>query len=143
MNEIWQNRVKKLEEIAEIHGREFAPGITLGWSQILIDLNDQIEAIVPDYEVAQIKQKFGQLRFYLNALECSKEDYEKVQEAILEAERESVHVCEICGEPGDLRDDSWMNCFCIDHFSKSKEGMGFSQMAKEFYLQCGFEWKGW
>lgn len=140
---IWQERVEKLKEIAKKHGREFEPGITLGWSQILIDLNNTLEAIVPDYSVGQIKEKFSSMRFYLNPLECSSEDFEKVQEAVRLAEHRSMETCEICGERGFMDDGSWAKCYCIEHSAKSKEGMSFSEMTKEFYLQCGFEWEGW
>jgi len=49
--------------------------------------------------VAQIKEKFGSLRFYLDG-NCSEQFSQLIRET---ADRLSVTVCEECGMPGQLR----------------------------------------
>jgi hypothetical protein len=81
-----------------------------GWSPILARLNDRLEAIAPDYQVLQIKEKFGTLRFYLG------NGYHQLGEAaVAEAEGESARTCELCGNPGRLRvRNSWYRTVCDD-----------------------------
>ena len=55
---------------------------------------------------AQTKQKFGMLRFYMTA----QDDF--ISGAISAAESMSAHICEICGNPGSLRNDDWTQTLC-------------------------------
>jgi hypothetical protein len=41
-------------------------GIHKSWSPIIQEFLDYVEAHCPDYEIHQIKSKFGGLRFYVN-----------------------------------------------------------------------------
>lgn len=81
-----------------------------GWYPILARLEERLHQIDPDYEVHQIKEKFGTLRFYwasrnLNAGEM----------AVAEAESESARTCERCGSPGLLRKrNGWLRTVCDD-----------------------------
>jgi len=36
-----------------------------GWWPLLIELNEKLEQIAPDYEIHQVKEKFGTLRYYV------------------------------------------------------------------------------
>ena len=69
-----------------------------GWFPILVEANEQLEFIDPNYEIHQIKEKFGTLRFYFN----TEFDYETIQHKIMEsiicyAEEKSARTCEVCG----------------------------------------------
>jgi hypothetical protein len=66
-----------------------------GWYDIVDEVDKAITALFPDYEVHQIKQKFGGLRYY-----CSKSGNERVQEIIRAAEAKAALTCENCGNPG-------------------------------------------
>ena len=60
--------------------------------------------------VAQIKEKMGGLRFYVNGLIS-----DQMQSQILQAEEdegESYRTCERCGAVGKLRDGSWKHTYC-------------------------------
>lgn len=67
---------------------------------------------VPDhFNVQQVKEKYGSLRFYVT---CAPE---KVFDMIHEAEKKSFYICEKCGKEGDgfYRDDlSWIITLCDD-----------------------------
>ncbi len=64
-----------------------------------------------DYpRVAQIKEKFGSLRFYAD-------NTDEYMEGLIDmAEKISTHVCEVCGNSGELRNTSWTRTLCDDHY---------------------------
>lgn len=67
----------------------------------------------------QIKEKYGELRFYYHENENdtgSVADWERFEEAILEAEQQSRHTCEMCGAPGVLMiKGGWYKTVCKPH----------------------------
>ena len=82
-----------------------------GWRKIVYKLNADIEAISPGHTIEQIKEKFGGLRYY-----CSVDDYSKVDDLIIEAEKESMKTCEVCGNFGKIRNNrSWIVTLCDIH----------------------------
>lgn len=82
-----------------------------GWSNILMDLHQQLVEVDPDYDVGQIKEKFGGLRVYLDS------GWNQGAEALIDAATASAaETCEFCGEPGKLRTDrSWHKTLCDGH----------------------------
>lgn len=63
-------------------------------------------------QCAQVKEKFGTLRFYMTA----QDDF--ISGAISMAESMSHYICEICGNPGHQRDNiGWIETLC-DHDAK-------------------------
>jgi hypothetical protein len=38
-----------------------------------------------------------------------------IRQRILTAELESIHTCEVCGQPGKLREDDWIKSLCDLH----------------------------
>lgn len=89
-----------------------------GWFDILwrscVDLEPLVAAFEQasgsQFEVQQVKEKFGGLRFYVN---CRRN--EAIRQRIGIAADESFHTCEICGQPGRLREDSWIKTVCHEH----------------------------
>lgn len=65
--------------------------------------------------VAQVKEKFGSLRFYVD--NGSKEVYA----AISMAEMMSSRTCETCGSPGTRRSGGWVKVRCDSCEAKRKE----------------------
>jgi hypothetical protein len=71
-----------------------------------------------DYEkveypsVVQIKEKFGDLRFYVDG------SNRYVDGMIDMAEQMSIHICEVCGNPGEKRDTNWIKVLCDEHYVK-------------------------
>jgi hypothetical protein len=65
-----------------------------GWHNLLNFLYDRLP---PSVYVAQVKEKFGGLRFYADGVS------EKMQELIEEIEDTSLYTCEVCGNEGKVR----------------------------------------
>lgn len=68
------------------------------------------------FEVEQIKEKFGQLRFYVN---CAPDS---IYDLISEYEFDSATICEVCGAPGRVRklrrngvEIMFLKAVCDDH----------------------------
>jgi hypothetical protein len=65
--------------------------------------------------VNQVKEKFGGLRFYADG--CN----ETIDNYITFAECLSARTCEVCGAPGERRDDGgWLRTLCDQHTSDRK-----------------------
>lgn len=77
-----------------------------GWFNLLDKLFKKIVATGFDVTLAQVKEKFGTLRVYLNSFP------EGIDVLINEAEAESEVTCEVCGSPGKLYTDGWYTVRC-------------------------------
>ena len=85
-----------------------------GWFKIILDLSKEIEIYLEDvgdyenrpFEVIQVKEKFGTLRFYTNWGD------KKIYEMITDAENLSASTCEHCGKLGKSRKGSWIKVLC-------------------------------
>jgi hypothetical protein len=82
-----------------------------GWFDILWRLCEDLEPLVAGhrFEVLQVKEKFGGLRFYVNY------KTEDIDRRIGIAAEESFRTCEICGQPGKLQEDSRIKTLCDEH----------------------------
>lgn len=81
-----------------------------GWYGIIVRLDRAIADLQPDYEVYQIKEKFGGLRYY-----CQGDGSEAIDALIRAAEEEASHTCEVCGRMGDevtTAGDGWITTRC-------------------------------
>jgi hypothetical protein len=89
-----------------------------GWFDILWRLCEDMEPLVaefedaggPKFEVLQVKEKFGGLRFYVN---CRRNV--AIRQRIGIAADESFHTREICGQPGTLREAQRIKTLCDEH----------------------------
>ena len=61
---------------------------------------------------AQVKEKFGGLRFYLNNATNEMFNLE------MEFEDKSYKICEVCGEEGKIREGGWVRTVCDKHHKK-------------------------
>lgn len=90
-----------------------------GWYEIVDTLDREIADIVPDYEVHQIKEKFGGLRYYYGVpggmYDAAKTEALAKVEA--RAEAKALVTCERCGEPGVIRSGGlgWIRVLCDEH----------------------------
>jgi len=65
----------------------------------------------PSCLVAQIKEKFGGLRFYMNY-------HDDAVDALIEkAEIACDSICEVCGQPGSKRGGAWIRNLCDLHYA--------------------------
>jgi hypothetical protein len=87
-----------------------------GWFNIVWRLCEDLEPLVAEaekatgrpFEVLQVKQKLGGLRFYVS------HRTDAILQRIEIGESESLRICEVCGKPGKLRDDC-IRTACDDH----------------------------
>jgi hypothetical protein len=63
----------------------------------------------PQVVVAQIKEKFGGLRFYYDGGD------DKISGMVSMAESWAGHSCETCGAPGKSRSGGWIRTLCDHH----------------------------
>jgi hypothetical protein len=95
-----------------------------GWYKLLADTNKELRYMYPEYQIHQVKEKFGTLRYYWglpdSVHEVEGEDVEK-QEIIVnimraiesQAEHRSGYICETCGKTGRTRDNKgWYKTLC-------------------------------
>ena len=103
-----------------------------GWYWILDALDHKLSYLDSDYELNQVKEKFGTLRFYFS----SKKDgmiNEIMQDCVTRAEYQSESTCEYCGKslylrsPNfdrsvKLREGGWVKTLCdpCDEIRKAK-----------------------
>jgi hypothetical protein len=81
--------------------------VSEGWWHILGELHAAWLISDPDYNILQVKEKFGTLRVYTNGLTKAGWD------ALRKAEAASAKTCESCGQPGSLdRRFFWMRTLC-------------------------------
>jgi len=74
-----------------------------GWYQIVIDCDKELTQIDPDYQIYQIKEKFGRLRYYHKASQPFEEKiYLKLASIVSKYEALSSCTCEATGLPGLL-----------------------------------------
>lgn len=92
-----------------------------GWLQLIHDLIEELLAVGWNKQIKQIKEKFGGLRFYIG------NGSEEIFNIISKYESLSYETCEVCGEPGQNRNDcgwggrGWYKTMCDDHYIKLKE----------------------
>lgn len=90
--------------------------INKGWYGIVKDLISDLIELGWDKQTCQVKEKFGGLRFYINA------GNDKIYERIGEAENLSYKTCEETGLPGELRTDiGWYRTLSDEEYQKIKE----------------------
>ncbi|MCJ0907064.1 hypothetical protein [Rhodococcus sp. ARC_M6] len=68
-----------------------------GWYPLVVGLDAALAEIDPDYDVCQVKEKFGVLRYYYNPHIDNKELCQQMRTLVDAAESESEATCEECG----------------------------------------------
>lgn len=77
--------------------------------------NHPIPDKVPQVKVAQIKEKFGGLRFYYDGGD------EHIRGMVSMAESWAAHTCEECGKPGTSRSEGWIKTLCDEHEAERQQ----------------------
>ena len=85
-----------------------------GWRQLVVSLDATLRSIDPDYQVLQIKEKFGGLRFYFRHSESlSQKLIDNMNKCVDVVEWMSENTCEWCGAPGEKRTvNHWVKTVC-------------------------------
>lgn len=90
------------------------PQVSDGWLHIVYQMTDKFNDL--PLKVLQIKEKFGQLRVYVDWQEKpTLEQKEVFQKAVELAQYKCSHTCEVCGEPGKLIHNGWYSTRCKEH----------------------------
>jgi len=72
-------------------------GVGEGWLTLIIELDKQLTELYPNYQIQNIKEKLGGLRFYtLGVGEDGKQMINLLQDKV-------TSICIKCGNSGDLR----------------------------------------
>ena len=92
-----------------------------GWHPLIVELLDELQAISDkedfDLEVLQVKEKFGELRVYVNY------ETDVITELIDKYSKRSRITCEVCGEVGSMRKyRGWLYVGCEKHVRQEQCG---------------------
>jgi hypothetical protein len=90
-----------------------------GWFNIIWDLSSKLEPLIQKFidenqdtelypKAAQVKEKYGGLRFYMTC------DTDEISNLVEKAEALSLKTCEACGKPGEKRGGGWIHTLCDD-----------------------------
>lgn len=90
-------------------------GCDAGWFPLITDLDQQLAALDPNYELHQCKEKVGGLRYYAHT-DLTGEAADEFDSLIDAAERQSFAICERCGQPGAMAITAtrWLKTLCDD-----------------------------
>ena len=111
-----------LDEVLHKHG--FDPlkircgaGCGDGWVPLIDDLISDLKDAGWVFEIDQIKEKFGGLRFYIGEARNATSPDHLIHDRIHAAEAQSMKTCEVCGEPGQCggHGTGWMLTLCHKH----------------------------
>jgi len=90
-----------------------------GWFKIIDQLSADITLLDEKNGTTtiavQVKEKYGGLRFYVQA------GSDAIFDLIDAAEEESLKTCEMCGEPGELRGVGWVSTMCDKCWAKKEQ----------------------
>jgi hypothetical protein len=102
-----------------------------GWEKLILKLCTNIEEIRKvsgiGINVAQVKEKFGGLRFYVEYKQIPKKSKwarNACNALISGAESKSFHTCAVCGEWGQQRNTGWVQTLCRKHYLEVCEEKG-------------------
>lgn len=89
-----------------------------GWHGLVMETHRRLLRLDPGYTVAQIKEKFGGLRYYFNLSE--EKCYDSLTADIMydvayAAETRSTRICDVCGAYGKPRPGPWVVTRCDRH----------------------------
>jgi len=96
-----------------------------GWYPLIDKLSERLEEVnnsLTDGHIhaAQVKNKFGGLRFYIDTENVCAADYDMIQAFIAEAESLSYMTCELCSDAIDKKNVTRYQSICQKCFNKAK-----------------------
>lgn len=98
-----------------------------GWFKLIYELCVKLDEVIREkypemvdtFEVVQVKEKFGTLRFYVSS------GNEEIYNIIDEYEHKSATICEMCGNIGHLNSrHGWYSTLCDDCWKEVDERHG-------------------
>ena len=98
MNEI-QLQIEELKKKI-LPGYWPAIDVDEGWYQLVMDCDRELTQIDPDYQIAQVKQKYGGLRYYFQSSLSG--ERKAMDDVVAKYEAVAAVTCEATGNPGVL-----------------------------------------
>lgn len=98
-----------------------------GWTELVRRALRRIDGMLTDDQaaqvnVAQVKEKWGELRLYIFARALDQATQERIAGVVKEAQAESQLTCAKCGQPGELRTDfPYVQTLCDTHAAERGE----------------------
>ena len=95
-----------------------------GWNPLLVNLFDEIQKLNPsdEFEIVQVKEKFGTLRVYTEGSSGEVID-NQIDKLIEEAELKASKTCEHCGSDGEMNGQGgWYRTICTKCLEELKKG---------------------
>ena len=93
----------------DLDGR-YSNNIPIGWLELLEELFVKLIEAGWDRKVAQIKEKFGGLRFYFDS------DRKELHDIVDSFEVKSTKICYYCGKPAKVESEfGWISYRCEEH----------------------------
>jgi hypothetical protein len=82
-----------------------------GWRLLIRGVHANLSDLDPEYRIGQIKEKFGGLRYYVDAFTGDTDEADRIVRA---AEELSFKICEECGGPGETKavNGFWLRTLC-------------------------------
>ena len=121
----------KIEELKKKIVPEYSKSIDVdeGWYQLVIDCDRELTGVDPNYEIYQVKEKFGTLRYYTKPSNMDdKHTLMKIGEIISKYEELSAVTCEATGDWGVLMHSStgWRKTLNPMYAAKAPHLSGYS-----------------
>lgn len=110
-----------LQKLAELNETDIE--FLGGWKNLVLDMLQELDAAGWDRKAPVMKEKWGELRFSVGG--DSDEKLHDITEHYLE---KSLQTCHLCGQPGELRTDSYYWQVLCDKHNQS----GGSDMYSEY-----------
>lgn len=101
------NRGRRMEEINNYDWLELIP---VGWKEIAHKMIEECEAIYPDWEIIDLKEKYGALRCYDDGVPTPLRD--KIDTILDKYEAMSGRTCCRCGNPATKISTGWILPWC-------------------------------
>lgn len=102
------DKIQKRIDISDVNCWNELPD---GWVNLVLELDEKLSKIHPDYALMQVKEKFGGLRYYVSGVNS-----EEAISLIDEYEAQSFKVCQECSKPGERKSkNGWLRTLCPKH----------------------------
>ena len=101
-----------------------------GWYQLVLDCDKELSEIDSKYDLQQVKEKFGGLRYYFQPSDPTLRN--KMDAVIAKYEELASRTCEVTGEPGVLMKSvgNWYKTLSQDYAEKSLHYAKYTEAKK-------------
>ena len=109
-----QNTDILCNKFPNLYNKDFYFECNDGWFDLIYNLSEKLNKLIlemPEAErkwssAVQAKEKFGIMYFYISS------GTDEMFNFISKAEKESARTCEVCGKPGKLTGEHWVETLC-------------------------------